>query len=114
MNISKFSPDELMKDRNLVTMLLLFLFTFGIYPLYWTIKFQMELKQETGEGFGGLGHFLMLVFAFGIYWYYWQYAAGKRLALLGAKDNSLLYLILAFVFIPANPFLMQDQANHLI
>ena len=102
-----------MKERNLVTMLLLFIFTFGIYPLIWSIKFQMELKTTTGEGFGGFGHFLMLIFTFGIYAIYWQYAAGKRLAKLGAQDNSLVYLILAFVFIIVNPFLMQDQANKL-
>lgn len=100
-----------MKKRDLISMLLLFIFTFGIYPLIWSIKFQMELKSKTGEGFGGLGHFLMLIFTLGIYYVYWNYAVGKRLAKIGAEDQSVLYLVLAFIFPIANPFLMQNQAN---
>jgi hypothetical protein len=103
-----------MTKRTLGMMIILFLLTFGIYPLYWVIKFQVELKRETNEGFGGLGHFLMLIFTFGVYAIYWQYAAGKRLAKLGATDQSTLYLIFAFVFPFINPFLMQDQANKLV
>ena len=95
-------------------MILLFIITLGIYPIYWIIKFQMELKAKTGDGFGGLGHFLMLIFTFGIYAIYWQYAAGKRLAKQGAEDLSTIYLILAiFTGGIINPFLMQSQANKL-
>ena len=103
-----------MKKRSLGMMILLWIVTFGIYPLYWFVKFQVELKEKTKEGFGGLGHFLMLIFTFGIYYIYWQYAAGKRLAKLGAPDNSLLYLVLG-IFIGGliNPFLMQNEANKL-
>ena len=103
-----------MKNRGLVSMILLTIFTLGIYSLIWTILFQTELKEKTGEGFGGFGHFLMLLFTFGIYGIYWQYAAGQRLAKQGATDQSILYLILLFVggaFI--NPFLMQLQANEI-
>ncbi len=57
----------------------------------------MELKAQTGEGFGDLGPFLMLIFTFGIYGIYWQYVAGKRLAKQGAEDLSVIYLILAFL-----------------
>lgn len=102
-----------MQKRSIGMMVVLFLFTFGIYPIYWIIKFQMELKDKTNEGFGGLAHFLMLLITFGIYGIYWQYAAGKRLAKQGAEDRSVLYLILAFVFPFINPFLMQMQANEL-
>lgn len=102
-----------MTKRSIGVMILLYLFTFGIYPLYWYIKFQMELKERTGDGFGGLGHFLVSIVTFGIYSIYWQYAAGKRLAKQGSDDQSVLYLILAF-FVPfLNPFLMQNQANRL-
>ena len=51
-----------MNNRDLVPMILLYLFTFGIYAIYWHFKFQEELKEKTGEGFGGLGHLLMLLF----------------------------------------------------
>ena len=77
-----------MKRRSIGVMVLLFLITFGIYPIIWFIKFQMELKAKTGDGFGGFGHFLMLIFTIGIYGLYWQYAAGKRLAKQGVEDHS--------------------------
>ena len=102
-----------MEKRSIGGMILLYIFTLGIYGLYWYIKFQMELKSKTNEGFGGLGHLLATIFTFGIYGLYWQYAAGKRLAKLGATDNSVLYLLLGIFFGILNPFLMQDQANHL-
>ncbi len=103
-----------MENRNIVTMILLFLFTFAIYPIIWHYKFQNELKEKTGEGFDGLVHLIMMVITFGIYAIYWQYAAGKRLAKQGAPDQAIIYLILSLVggsFF--NPFLMQSQANNL-
>jgi hypothetical protein len=104
-----------MTKRSIGMMIVLFLFTFGIYPIYWIIKFQVELKKETNEGFNGLGHFLMLIFTFGIYAVYWQYAAGKRLAKQGATDQSIIYLLFSLIAIGfVNPFLMQDQANRLV
>ena len=102
-----------MKKRNIGVMILLYLITFGIYPIVWYCSFQNQLKKETGKGFGGAGHFFVSIFTFGIYNLYWQFAAGKRLAMLGAADHSVLYLILAFVFPVINPFLMQSQANNL-
>lgn len=103
-----------MKKRNIVVMIVLSLVTFGIYSVYWNCAFQNELKKQTGEGFGWLGHLLMCLVTFGIYSIYWQYAAGKRLHKQGASDLSIVYLLLCFVggsFL--NPFLMQNQANKL-
>ena len=103
-----------MKKRNLLFMVLMYLITFGIYPLYWYIKFQMELKSKTKKGFGGLGHFLVTILTFGIYAIVWQYKAGKRLAMQGASDMSIIYLVFSFIALGwLNPFLMQNQANNL-
>ena len=103
-----------MKKRSIGMMILLFLVTFGIYPLYWLYSFQSQLKEKTGEGHSGIVHLILMFVTFGIYLIYWQYAAGKRLAKLGADDNSLLYLVFCFVFLSwLNPFLMQNQANKL-
>lgn len=103
-----------MKQRNIVVMIVLCIVTLGIYGIYWACSFQNQLKEKTGDGFTGVGHFFMCLITFGIYSLYWQYAAGKRLAKLGAQDQSILYIILAIViggFL--NPFLMQAQANKL-
>ena len=103
-----------MKKRSIGLMVLFTIITGGIYMLYWYIAFQVELKKQTGEGFGGLGHFLATIFTFGIYGLVWQYKAGKRLAKLGASDQSILYLIFCFVALSwLNPYLMQSQANNL-
>ena len=103
-----------MTNRGLIAVILLSFFTLGIYALYWIIVFQIELKKETGEGFDGFAHFLMLIFTFGIYGIYWQYAAGKRLAQQGGEDNSVLYLVLSIFGLSfVSMLLMQSQANQL-
>ncbi len=104
-----------MKKRNIFLMILFTFLTLGIYMLVWNISFQVELKKQTGKGFGGFGHFLMLIFTFGIYGIYWQFAAGKRLAEQGAEDRSVLYIIFCFIALSwLNPYLMQAQANGLV
>lgn len=102
-----------MKKRSIFLMIVFTIITCGIYMFYWYIAFQVELKRQTNEGFGGLGHFLMLLFTFGFYAIYWQYAAGKRLAKQGASDLSLVYILLVLVGCSLNPFIMQSQANSL-
>lgn len=103
-----------MKKRSIILMILFSIITACIYMIYWICSFQNQLKKETGDGFGGFGHFLMLIFTFGIYSIYWQYAAGKRLAKLGLEDHSVLYLVFCFIALSwLNPFLMQAQANKL-
>lgn len=104
-----------MKKRSIVVMIILSIITFGIYTIYWQCSFQNQLKKVTGKGFGGFGHFVMCLVTFGIYSIYWNYAAGKRLAAAGAKeDRAILYLILTFVgFSWLNMFLMQSQANNI-
>ena len=103
-----------MKQRSIVTMILLTIVTLGIYMIYWSCSFQGQLKEKTGEGFGSVGHFFMCIVTLGIYSIYWQFAAGKRLAKLGADNRGVIYLILCFVGLSwLNPFLMQAQANNL-
>ena len=104
-----------MKKRNLLVCFLLSVITLGIYFVYWQCSFQGQLKEQTGKGFGAVGHFFMCLFTCGIYSIYWQYAAGKRLAEQGAEDHSILYIVLVLVGVGSavNMFLMQNQANNL-
>ena len=55
-----------MKKRNLIVMVLLLLFTFGIYGVYWYCSFQNQLKKQTGLGFGGIMHLVVTILTFGI------------------------------------------------
>lgn len=103
-----------MKERSIFAMILLTIITLGLYMIYWYIAFQSELKEETDEGFGGFMHLIVTILTFGIYGLVWQYKAGKRLAMQGASDNSVLYIVLALLQLGwLNPFLMQSQANNL-
>lgn len=104
-----------MKKRSILVMILLTIVTAGIYMIYWTCSFQNQLKAKTGDGFGWVGHLVMILVTVGIYYIFWQYLAGKRLAKLGANDHSILYLVLPFIggLGVINPFIMQSQANGL-
>ncbi len=103
-----------MKKRDLIATALLFIFTFGIYALIWTIKFHIELREKSMEGMNTVGHVLLVLFTFGVYPLYWLYASGKRLAKLGEEDNAGLYLLLGFLAPGiAAPLLMQSQANRI-
>jgi uncharacterized protein DUF4234 len=58
------SGGELGQPRGVAFVILLSIFTLGIYHLYWTYKSFEELKRHTGEGIGGvLGLVIALVFA---------------------------------------------------
>ncbi|GHV01169.1 hypothetical protein FACS1894211_10330 [Clostridia bacterium] len=61
----------MMKKRSIGLMVVLFIFTFGIYAIYWPCHFQSQLKEKTGEGAGALGHFLLTIVTFGIYSIVW-------------------------------------------
>ena len=101
-----------MKQRSIGMMILLTIVTLGIYALYWTAAFQSELKQKTGQGFGGLAHLLLIFVTLGIYYIYWCYKVGERLEMAGTANNGILYLVLVFVGLGwLNPFLMQSEAN---
>ena len=103
-----------MKKRSLVIMLLGFLFTFGIYPIYWYCSFQNQLKKHTGLGFGGFGHLMMSIFTLGIYPLYWSFVVGKRIAKLGGDDHGVVYLVLSLFGLGIVAyFLMQNQVNQL-
>ncbi len=103
-----------MKKRNIITMVLLLLFTFGIYGIYWYCSFQNQIKKATGKGFSGVGHFFMTIITFGIYNLYWSYVVGGRIKELGGKDNGIIYLVLTLfgLSIVAWP-LMQNEVNNI-
>jgi len=42
------------RERGIGISILLFIVTFGLYGWYWAYKTQEEMKQQTGEGLGGV------------------------------------------------------------
>ncbi|MBQ8036831.1 MAG: DUF4234 domain-containing protein [Proteobacteria bacterium] len=86
-------------ERNIALIIIFSIISFGIYGIWYFIKFQNDIKDKSGEGFGGWGTFFIILLTFGIYGIYWNYATGKRLVKAGVtnKDNSVLNLILSLV-----------------
>ena len=86
-------------ERNIALVIIFSIITFGIYGIWYVVCFQNDIKDKTGEGFGGIGTILISIITFGLYGIYWNYATGKRLVKAGVtdKDNSVLNLVLCLV-----------------
>ena len=81
--------------------------------IYWYIK-SNGIKSKNQNRLWWFNAFLVSILTLGIYAIVWQYKAGKRLAMQGASDLSIIYLIFVFISLSwLNPFLMQHQANKL-
>ena len=104
-----------MKNRSVGLMVVLMLFTFGIYPIVWYVKFHGELRRTTNEGCGAILHILLTLFTFGIYYMYWHYVASVRLIRAGAVGVSpAMNLILAFFTGGLIPAILKQQAANSI
>jgi len=112
-----------MKEKNLVTAIILSLVTCGIYSIIWFIGLTDDAKyvsEDTQMQSGGLAFVLTLVTC-GIYGFYWAYKMGKMIETaqskrgLVAKDNSILYIVLMIFGLGiVNYALMQNDLNDII
>jgi len=112
-----------MKRRELITFVLLMLFTCGIYAIYWYIVFTDEVAAQLPEDKRAPSGGLVLVFTIltcGIYFIYWNYVIGTKLAEIGKNnkvaisDNGAVYLILSIFSLGlVSCILMQSDANKL-
>ena len=89
------------KERNVVTAILLSIITCGIYGLIWFASMTDDSNRISDEktASGGTA-ILYTILTCGIYSFYWSYKMGRKLYNGGKKygkdvpDNSTLYLIL--------------------
>ena len=92
------------KERSVVTAIILTIVTCGIYGIIWYVSMTDESNKvtDTPTASGGTA-FLYTLLTCGIYSIYWSYKMGKKLYEGGQKygkdiaDNSTLYLILSIV-----------------
>ncbi len=91
-----------MKERNVVTSIILSIVTCGIYGIIWFIGLTDDAKaaaEDTSLASGGLA-FVFTLITCGIYGFYWAYKIGELIKTaqtkrgMTPKDNSILYLIL--------------------
>ena len=90
-------PNFVMTRRQISTIIILSIVTFGIYYLYWYCSVQNQIRYRTGMGFGGLGHILATFFSLGIYGIYWHFVITQRLAAAGAVNKGQKYGVLYLV-----------------
>lgn len=117
-NTAKGSTEGI-KERSLVTAILLSIVTCGIYGIFWFISLTNDMNKLSGnenDTNGGTAFLLNLVTC-GIYGYFWAYKMGeKRDAVAGENASSnILYLIISiFGFQIVVWALMQDTINKAI
>lgn len=105
--------------RNLVGMVLLMVFTLGIYFLYWVYETTEYANRDRSEPYHSPVAQLLLVMFVPYYELYWFYKTSKKLTHIGEpvevfNDNSIVTLVLGIVgldFIGA--IVLQDQINRI-
>ncbi|MBN2853283.1 MAG: DUF4234 domain-containing protein [Clostridia bacterium] len=111
-----------MTKKEIWVVIVLSIFTFGIYYLYWIYSFSNDIKVALDDTtINPTLELLLTIITCGIYGYYWMYKYGKLIATaqdkynLTIEDNAILYLILAiFGFSIVNQGIMQSQINNII
>ncbi len=87
------------KQRNLVTCILLSIVTCGIYGIYWTIVLAKDAVSVKDPADSGLVEILLMLFLpfLGIFLAEKKFAEGCADKGIGHSDNSILYLILGLI-----------------
>ncbi len=87
------------KQRNIVTCILLSLITCGIYGIYWIIVLTKDAVSVKDESDNALLEIILMLFLpfLGIYLTEKKFAEGCAAKGVDHKDNSILYLILGLI-----------------
>lgn len=107
--------------RSVAMVILLTLFTCGIYYFYFIYKVSEELQLTLNDPeINPALDVVLCIFTCGIYNLYWFYKTGKKImqaqqmANIYAEDNSILYLVLALFGLSIVSFgIIQSQLNRL-
>jgi len=104
--------NALMKRRNRLVQILLFIVTFGMYGIYWfyaTSKEMVEYKRLAGSP---ILWTILLFIPFGSFFSYWKH--GKAIVeVTDSKYPFLLIYVLWLLFNPAVWLLTQIELNKL-
>lgn len=107
-----------MTKREIVTVVLLGIFTCGIYQLYWFYVTSEQVNMEENERPPLLNYVLAILLGLltcGIFTIYWYYMLYKKLDKLTGDDNTVLNFLLSIFATPiAGMALAQNQINKYI
>lgn len=103
------------KERNIVVSVVLSFVTCGIYGLYWVFCMAKEAVSVKDEGDSAILEAILCMFLpfVGFYLTEKKFAEGCAAKGIEHKDNTILYLILGFVFPIADYCLLQNELNKL-
>ena len=104
------------KNRNIVTCILLTIITCGIYGIYWIIMMAREGVSVKDPADNGILEIVLMLFLpfLGIFLVEKKFAEGCAEKGIAHNDNSILYLILGLVGLGIVPLcLLQSDLNKL-
>ncbi len=104
------------KQRNIVTCILLSIVTCGIYGIYWTIVLAKDAVSVKDPADSGLVEILLMLFLpfVGIFLAEKKFAEGCAAKGIPHSDNSIVYLILGLVGLGiVGICMMQNDLNKL-
>jgi len=113
--------------RDLLMMLLLTVFTCGIYYLYWVYVTSKEMEEFTGErSIPPIVHLLLMIFTGTLWGFAWDILTAQKIAKMqqmvgiAPRDNVGLYLVLDILGAGpvaglgmVVPFLQQNDLNEI-
>lgn len=110
-----------MRERDIVTCVILSFITCGIYGIIWFINLTDDAaRANNNPNFSGGTSFLLTLVTCGIYSIYWNYKMGKEIYNakisrgMPASDQSILYLVLGLFRLEiVNYCLMQNDLNEM-
>lgn len=105
----------MLTKRDVVKVVLLSIFTCGIYNLYWCVvttdELNMALPSDKKEMSGGL-NLLLTIVTCGLFNIYWQYRICKRIDELYHTDNWLAPFIIGVLLAGfIETAILQDAIN---
>lgn len=102
----------MIKKRNMLTQVFIFVFTFGLYGIYWFYQTAKELKSIAQDNEAAPGLWTVLIFVpFGIIYSHYQYSKLFQ-KVSTEKLNKWILFLLWLVFAPAVWFLVQTDLNN--
>jgi hypothetical protein len=111
-----------MKQRNIVTCIILSIVTCGIYGIYWFIQLTNDTNTlNEAEGTSGGMAFLLTLITCNIYGLFWAYKQGEKITAIKAKKGqqasnlSVIYLVLSIFGLGIVAWaMMQNELNQYI
>ncbi len=87
-----------MVRRDVVVVILLTIFTCGIYGLYWILVNNSDARNNEGfDGPTGIVLLLLTIVTCGIYMFYWRYKITQHLSGEEDANRVLLYSLLGLI-----------------